>query len=257
MKKIIYAAILGLFFFSTVYSQDVITKSNGEDINAKIIEITQTEIKYKKFDHLDGPIYTLSLNDIFMVKYENGTKEVFSQEDKSNMNNLPEGVRPGMMYKELKGIYDYNLYTPQYSDPHNIFAAGLCSFFIPGLGQMISGEVGRGLGFFGGAIGCGLIYGIGGALMLGSADPYYSGSVDASMLGTGTVLAICGLVGLLSINIYSIVDAVRVAKVKNMYIRDLQGLSSFELKLSPYIQPASIQNLNTTASVGLSLKATF
>lgn len=256
MKKVMYAVLLGLFFISTAYSQDVITKSNGDEINAKIIEVTQTEIKYKKFDHLDGPIYTLSLSEVFMVKYENGTKEIFSQDDKSKINKLPEGVRPGMMYKELKGIYDYNLYTPQYSDPHNLYAAGICSFLIPGLGQMISGEVGRGLGFLGGAVGCTLLYGIGGAMVVGSVDPY-DNSINTAMAGTGTVLAICGLVGMISIDIYSIVDAVRVAKVKNMYLRDLQGLSSFELKLSPFIQPASNHNFNTTASVGLSLKARF
>lgn len=256
MKKVMYAVLLGLFFISSAYAQDVITKSNGDDINAKIIEITQTEIKYKKYDHLDGPIYTLSLNDIFMVKYENGTKEIFSQDDKSRINKLPEGVRPGMMYKELKEKYDYNLYTPHYSDPHNIFAAGLCSFFIPGLGQMISGEVGRGFSFLGGSVGCALIYGIGGAMAIGSMDPY-SGDVNTSVMGIGTVLLIGGLIGLITVDIYSIVDAVRVAKVKNMYMRDLQGLSNFELKLSPYIQPASNQNFNTSASVGLTLKARF
>lgn len=255
MKKVMYAFLLGFFYIFTASAQDVITKSNGDEINAKIIEITQTELKYKKFDHLDGPIYTLSLKDIFMVKYENGNKEVFTQNDKAQ-NNLPEGIRPGMMYKELKGIYDYNLYTPQYNDPHNLYAAGICSFLIPGLGQMISGEVGRGFGFLGGAIGCTLLYGIGGAMVVGSVDPY-DNSINTAMVGTGTVLAICGLVGMISIDIYSIVDAVRVAKVRNMYIRDLQRLSSFELKLSPYIQPASNQNFNTSASVGLSLKARF
>lgn len=255
MKKVMYAFLLGLFFVFTANAQDVITKSNGDDINAKIIEITQTEIKYKKYEHLDGPIYTLSLKDIFMVKYENGNKEVFTQNDKAQ-KNLPEGLRPGMMYKELKEKYDYNLYTPHYSDPHNLFAAGLCSFFIPGLGQMISGEVGRGFSFLAGSAGCALIYGIGGAMVLGSMDPY-SGDINTSAMGIGTVLAIGGLIGLITVDIYSIVDAVRVAKVKNMYMRDLQNLSSFELKLSPYIQPASIQNFNTSASVGLTLKARF
>ena len=76
MKKVMYAVLSGLFFISSVYSQDVITKLNGDDINAKIIEITQTEIKYKKFDNLEGPIYTLPINDVFLIKYENGNKEV-------------------------------------------------------------------------------------------------------------------------------------------------------------------------------------
>lgn len=257
MKKVIYAAILGLFFFSTSYAQDVITKSNGDDINAKVIEITQTEIKYKKFDNLDGPIFTLSLNDVFMIKYENGIKEVFSQTDKTKVTrNIPEGVRPGMSYKELKNFYNHTIYLPESNDPYNPIAAGLCSFFLPGLGQMISGEVGRGLGFLGGTVASSMVYGVGVLMVFAGSNPY-DGTINTALLATGSVLAICGVASYITINIYGIVDAVRVAKVKNMYMRDIRHLSSFELELSPYIQPVTIQSNNTMASVGLTLKATF
>jgi hypothetical protein len=70
-----------MFLYSFSFAQDVITKSNGEEIKAKVLEVSQTEIKYKKFDNLNGPTFSISKNDVFMVKYENGSKDVF----------LPEG----------------------------------------------------------------------------------------------------------------------------------------------------------------------
>lgn len=61
------------------FAQDVITKRNGEDINAKILEVNQNDIKYKKADNLNGPTFTISKSDILMVRYENGSKDIFNQ----------------------------------------------------------------------------------------------------------------------------------------------------------------------------------
>jgi hypothetical protein len=83
---------------------DVITLKNGDDINAKILEITPIEVKYKKCNAPDGPLYIAKKSDIFMVKYANGTKEVFKQEStepkqiqnpNSNKNNyIPKKTHP-------------------------------------------------------------------------------------------------------------------------------------------------------------------
>mgnify|MGYP003149848652 CR=1 FL=1 len=42
-----------LFYFES-FSQDVITKRDGTDIQTKILEVTPNEIKYKKFDNASG-----------------------------------------------------------------------------------------------------------------------------------------------------------------------------------------------------------
>ena len=55
-------------------------------------------------------------------------------------------------YKINKQKYDYKMYMPQPGDPNNPAVMGLASFFIPGLGQMLSGETGRGLAYLGGSI---------------------------------------------------------------------------------------------------------
>lgn len=57
------------------FGQDIIIKNDKTEIKAKIEELTETTIKYKKFDMLDGPIYNINKRDVFMVIYKNGTKE--------------------------------------------------------------------------------------------------------------------------------------------------------------------------------------
>ena len=48
MKKSIFFI---LFLFSSIgFAQDLLTKKNGEDISAQVLEVTITEIKYKKYD---------------------------------------------------------------------------------------------------------------------------------------------------------------------------------------------------------------
>ena len=58
------------------------------------MEIGQTEIKYKKFDNQNGPVYVSAKSDISQILYENGTKDIFSDEkvttDATSVNPLPE-----------------------------------------------------------------------------------------------------------------------------------------------------------------------
>ena len=63
------------------FGQDNIILNDGKEIVAKIIEININDIKYKKFNNLNGPLYTLHIHDVFMIKYENGEKDVFEKKD--------------------------------------------------------------------------------------------------------------------------------------------------------------------------------
>ena len=46
-------------------------------MKAKISEVGTSDVKYKKFDNLTGPTFTTAKTDLFMIKYANGTKDVF------------------------------------------------------------------------------------------------------------------------------------------------------------------------------------
>ncbi|RSK37341.1 hypothetical protein [Hymenobacter metallilatus] len=57
-------------------AQDVLTKTNGEELQVKVLEITPTEVRYKRTDNPDGPLITVRRHDVFMIRYANGTKEM-------------------------------------------------------------------------------------------------------------------------------------------------------------------------------------
>ena len=69
-----------IFFISGVgtYAQDVITLKNGDDIQAIVQEVEIETVKYKKHENRYGPTYTILKSDIFMIRYQNGEKDVFS-----------------------------------------------------------------------------------------------------------------------------------------------------------------------------------
>ena len=71
------------FAFSTMIgiSQDIILKKSGDEITVTILEVGATEIKYKDFGIQEGPILTILKTEIFMIKYKNGTREIFGEEE--------------------------------------------------------------------------------------------------------------------------------------------------------------------------------
>ncbi|MBC7447518.1 MAG: hypothetical protein H7330_05610 [Hymenobacteraceae bacterium] len=57
---------------------DIIVKRNGDDIAAQIVEVTPDVIKYRRVDNPQGPLFTLYRAEVFMIRYANGTKDVFN-----------------------------------------------------------------------------------------------------------------------------------------------------------------------------------
>lgn len=250
MKKFICLLSAVLFAALSLQAQDLITKKNGEDIKAKILEVGQTEVKYKRFDNPDGPVFTISISDILIIRYENGTNDVFNTT--SSVTNyggygtreVPAGVVPGMKYKDYKRYYKASDYVRQPSDRWYPAVGGLCSWVIPGLGQMLCGEVGRGIGFLGGAIGASVLMGVGSGL-----------AYDAP--GLGFTLTLAGAAALLAIDISAIVDGVKVAKIKNMYEQDMRANTAYNVTMSPYVSTLALASGSYQPVAGMSLRVSF
>ena len=252
MKKIFLSLIAIIASMILANAQDFVIMKNGDEIKAKVLEITMDEVKYRLYDEPDGVIYTVWKSDIIMIHYESGRSEVFSQKVMpspyySGREPLYD-IRPGMKYNELKHLYNHKDYTPSSSD-FNPGWCGVASFFIPGLGECILGEWGRGLGKFFGNM----------ALMSAAAISFHAGvyagyyyEEEAWPLG---IAAICSAAAV-GLNIWSIVDAIRIAKVKNMYEQDLKQVYSFNLDLYPSVN--CIQMGNTMQpTVGFTLALRF
>lgn len=89
MKNLILFTMLSLAALN-VAAQDVVVKKDGSTILAKVLEVNQDNIKYKKYSNQNGPTYTISISDIMSVNYENGDKEDYSNSSNTNDNNSEE-----------------------------------------------------------------------------------------------------------------------------------------------------------------------
>lgn len=63
----------------SLVAQDRIIKLDRTEINCKVSEIGSSEIKYKKADNLDGPIYSVRIAEVYKIVFENGKEEIIKQ----------------------------------------------------------------------------------------------------------------------------------------------------------------------------------
>ena len=170
-----------------------------------------------------------------------------------------------MKYRELKDIYNTKEYVKSDIDPYSRGWAGLASFVVPGLGQVICGEAGRGIAIFAGDLA------LGAAVKL-TADKYesyiqkdasgnYIKDVEGGYVMTDDKEAmkwggamICLVVGNVAYWIWNICDARMVAKVKNMYYQDLQ-MRPVEFRAYPSVSSAiTSQGIRPVAGLPLSMQ---
>ncbi len=155
-------------------------------------------------------------------------------------------------YKINKSKYNYRIYSYEVGDPYSPVAAGITSLLIPGLGQALSGEPKRGLVFFGGFTACTIITSIGLLRLVELIGSGISGEVPK---GSGLGMMAAGSVGMYTVDIWSIIDAVRVAKVNNLAFRD-KNKTSYIFQIHPFINTA-YYNQYASIPIGLTLKVRF
>lgn len=105
MKKAIFSALL-LLLAGNVAAQDTILKYDTEEIQAKIEEISQTEIKYRRWSKPDGPLYTIKTSEVFRIKFQNGDVEVFEKND-AEETGYESGLENKYAYR-IGDIYQEN-----------------------------------------------------------------------------------------------------------------------------------------------------
>lgn len=135
-------------FCNDLFCQDIIYKKDGEEIKAKVIEITKFQVKYKQYEYQEGPLRNLYLDEISSVVYENGEKETFEQE---TVPNSEENVKP-----QLEQAKDQRLTDPFYVNKNAkyISIAGGYGCSYGGFGIRVQGR-------FGGKVGMGVHGGVG------------------------------------------------------------------------------------------------
>ena len=92
MKQLL--VFLLLLCAASVSAQDVIVKKDGSTIVCRVVELTDTEITYKKWSDLNGSNYVMERSSASAINYENGKKVNLSEADNQFLpGNQNDGVQ--------------------------------------------------------------------------------------------------------------------------------------------------------------------
>ena len=85
---------------------DIVILKTGEEISANVFEITPTMIKYKTCNQDSGPLRSVLKEDIFMIKYRDGSKEVIKLED-AGIKNERTSISNYKRYARLSTMFSF------------------------------------------------------------------------------------------------------------------------------------------------------
>jgi len=80
MKQLNKLVLILFLSGASAHAQDIITLRNGNEIRARVMEVSSSEIRYKRFDNLEGATIVVSVMDVFFINYENGQREIFNNQ---------------------------------------------------------------------------------------------------------------------------------------------------------------------------------
>ena len=92
--------VIALIFSASIEAQDIIVTNDAKKIEAKILEVSKNEIKYKEFNYQDGPTFTLGFEDINSIIYANGKVALYNQ-DKAK-DERPKSAQKNKEDEELR-----------------------------------------------------------------------------------------------------------------------------------------------------------
>jgi hypothetical protein len=108
---LLMAIILALPLASA--SQDIIYRNDGEEIRAVILDISPGVIKYLKYDHRQGPVFSIARTQVQKIVYENGRIVTFDKpvkEIKPETENSYQPARKPPLFGWHIGLGASNLY---------------------------------------------------------------------------------------------------------------------------------------------------
>lgn len=77
-----------------VSAQDIIVTTDGDAISAKVLELTDTSIKYKNFGNQQGPTFELPVSQVKTLIYENGRKVTFESQATQQVTQPTQPIQP-------------------------------------------------------------------------------------------------------------------------------------------------------------------
>jgi hypothetical protein len=131
MKKLVLLSLFLMLCLNFISSaQDIIFKKDGAKEEVKIVVVGEREIQYKKFNNLEGPVYTINKKDISLITYQNGEYEMIK-----SAGDDKRAAKAELTENFAKNLITYHLFDVVYGDftfsYERILSSGNVSIRIP------------------------------------------------------------------------------------------------------------------------------
>lgn len=100
MKRIFTVSLFVLSATISILAQDIIVTIDAKKIEAKIFEVSKTEIKYKEQDNLEGPIFILETKEINSIIYSNGKVVLYGAKEAESIQKEDTSATIQKAYSE-------------------------------------------------------------------------------------------------------------------------------------------------------------
>jgi len=244
------ATLFLLFLAGMAMAQDVIVMKDQSTVMSKVLEITSTEIKYKKWNNQDGPTYSVLRSDVVSINYENGEVEKFSETIDNQQNTYSQQVqnRNGGYMEALASFpaaMKLNGRRLTHEEVHNLVDEQTYQLYLKGKRQVNSGEVVGVVGLVPLCLGVGLLLRTPGVEPESRSD-YLKFSLASFAIGTAAVIP--GIV-------LSVAGGNNMRQVAETYNKN-HG-SHYSLNISPSIMRCEMPQTQGNCGLGLTLNMNF
>ena len=105
MRRFVTITLLFCSLVLNATAQDILAKKNGDKLKVKVLEVSETRIKYLRYN-TEAPIYTLPLADIEYIEYPDGARDTFNATPASTPAAAPATpIMTDVLY-EIGSFYD-------------------------------------------------------------------------------------------------------------------------------------------------------
>lgn len=246
----LFVALILLCSTGTAMPQDVIVKKDQSTVMSKVLEITSTEIKYKKWSNQDGPTYSISRTDVVSINYENGEVENFTETryDKHS-NNVPQVQYLNSYMTKTGSSLFLNGRRLSDNEVQNLVSPEDYQLYLKGGNQAFTGTIFEVVGGLSGVVAV--------AIRLFSKDFKNTGLSVINTTGFKTYLAFA-IVGATAFSTGIIISSIgneNIGKVVEKYNKK-QG-NAYSLNISPSLMQCEIPQLQSNYGLGLTLSMNF
>lgn len=128
MKNVLFMLLICMATVQTIVAQDIIVTRQSTRIDAKVMEVSNTEIKYKKQSNPDGPMFIIPTADVATILYANGEVQTFEAtqpKEEKKVKDKGNAEKYQRLYRGLEASVDAQMMLYLGNNSTAQFAGGL------------------------------------------------------------------------------------------------------------------------------------